>query len=64
MVFMVQGIVGGEMVWLLVIVGMFLVVVLIFINVFLLMLIVVGMYLFFDLICVIFVGGIMSWMFR
>jgi len=61
MALMANGIVGGEMAWPLVIVGMFLAVGLILIKAPSPMLIAVGMYLPFESTAAIFVGGVLSW---
>ena len=62
MALMANGIVGGDMAWPLVIVGMFLAVGLILIKSPSPMLIAVGMYLPFESTSAIFVGGVLSWM--
>ncbi len=62
MALMANGIVGGEMAWPLVIVGMFLAIGLILIGSPSPMLIAVGMYLPFDSTAAIFVGGLIRWM--
>ncbi len=56
-----QGIVGGEMVWPLIVVGILLAVGLILVQVKSPMLVCVGMYLSFDTVAAIFVGGIIRW---
>ena len=61
MALMAQGIVGGEMAWPLVVIGMFLALVLILVNAPSPMLIAVGMYLPFPSTSAIFVGGLISW---
>ena len=61
MALLAQGIVGGEMAWPLVIVGMFFALALILINAPSPMLIAVGMYLPFHSTSTIFVGGIIRW---
>ena len=61
MALLAQGIVGGEMAWPLVIVGMFFALALILINAPSPMLIAVGMYLPFSSTSAIFVGGIIRW---
>ncbi len=62
MAMLAQGIVGGEMAWPLVIVGMFLALALILIGAPSPMLIAVGMYLPFSSTAAIFVGGLMRWL--
>jgi putative OPT family oligopeptide transporter len=56
-----QGIVGGEMVWPLIVVGILLAIGLILVQVKSPMLVCVGMYLSFDTVAAIFVGGIIRW---
>jgi putative OPT family oligopeptide transporter len=56
-----QGIVGGEMVWPLIVVGMLMAIAFILVQVKSPMLICVGMYLSFDTVAAIFVGGIIRW---
>jgi putative OPT family oligopeptide transporter len=63
MALMAKGIVGGDMAWPLVIVGMFLALGLILIKSPSPMLIAVGMYLPFYSTCAIFVGGVIRWVF-
>lgn len=62
MALMAKGIVGGDMAWPLVIVGMFLAIGLILINAPSPMLIAVGMYLPFESTAAIFVGGVIKWL--
>jgi putative OPT family oligopeptide transporter len=62
MALMANGIVGGEMAWPLVIVGMFLALGLILINAPSPMLVAVGMYLPFESTAAIFVGGLIRWL--
>lgn len=62
MALMANGIVGGEMAWPLVIVGMFLAIGLILINAPSPMLVAVGMYLPFGSTAAIFVGGLIKWL--
>ncbi|MDQ7052863.1 MAG: oligopeptide transporter, OPT family [candidate division KSB1 bacterium] len=62
MALMAQGIVGGEMAWPLVIVGIFFAIGLILINAPSPMLIAVGMYLPFESTAAIFVGGLIKWL--
>jgi putative OPT family oligopeptide transporter len=59
-----KGIVGGEMPWGLILMGMFLAVALIMIKAPAPMLIAVGMYLPFDTTFAVFVGGVMAWLLK
>ncbi len=61
MALMAKGIVGGEMAWSLVIIGMLFAVALILLNTPSVMIIAVGMYLPFSITATIFVGGIIKW---
>ena len=61
MALLAQGIVGGDMAWPLVIVGMFMGIAMILLQVRSPMLVAVGMYLPFDTTSAIFVGGIIRW---
>jgi putative OPT family oligopeptide transporter len=61
MALMAKGIVGGEMAWSLIIIGMFFAVALILLNTPSVMIIAVGMYLPFNITCTIFLGGIVKW---
>jgi len=56
-----QGIVGGEMVWPLIVVGILMAIALILVQVKSPMLVCVGMYLSFETVAAIFVGGIIRW---
>jgi putative OPT family oligopeptide transporter len=56
-----QGIVGGEMVWPLIIVGIFMAIGFILVQVRSPMLVCVGMYLSFETVAAIFVGGVIRW---
>jgi uncharacterized oligopeptide transporter (OPT) family protein len=56
-----QGIVGGEMVWPLIVVGILMAVAFILVQVKSPMLVCVGMYLSFETVAAIFVGGIIRW---
>ena len=56
-----QGIVGGEMVWPLIVVGILMAIALILVQVKSPMLVCVGMYLSFETVAAIFVGGVIRW---